>query len=291
MLQDVGQSPVPWRRPLTPPHSALGSRPGRPAGLYAKPSSAWSSPSLPGRTSSIASLTRRYPRIVRGEGCYLYDADGRRYLDACGGAFVANLGHGVTAIADAIAAQASRLGYVSGTAFTHDPVEELAAENWRALAPGDLELVYPLCSGSEAVEAALKLARQYWVEAGRSRANTKLSRSRPAYHGNTLLALSASARAHYTTVLPRLAGGGRPGSGPLPLSLRLPRCASPTVRHAPGSGGAGDPAGRGGHRRGIHRRAGGRLLHRRLGTAAGLLAAGSRALRPPRGAPRSPTRS
>ncbi len=157
-------------------------------------------PVSPGSHVFYRKLTRRYPRIVRGEGCYLYDADGRRYLDACGGAFVANLGHGVTAIADAIAAQASRLGYVSGMTFTHDPVEELAAELAR-LAPGDLELVYPLCSGSEAIEASLKLARQYWVESGRSE-KRKLVALTPAYHGNTLLALSASARAHYTTYFP-----------------------------------------------------------------------------------------
>ncbi|MBA3346240.1 MAG: aspartate aminotransferase family protein [Gemmatimonadales bacterium] len=142
-------------------------------------------------------LTRQYPLISRGQGCYLYAADGRRYLDACGGAFVANLGHGVGEISEAMAAQAERLGYVNGTAFTHEPVEELASEIAR-LSPGDLSLVYPLCSGSEAVEAALKLARQYWAECGRPGKRKILALS-PAYHGNTLLALSASARAHYTT--------------------------------------------------------------------------------------------
>jgi len=70
-------------------------------------------------------LNRRYPRIVRGEGCYLFDADGRRYLDGSGGAFVANLGHGVPEIAAAMAEQAGRIGYLNGTAFTHDPVEQL----------------------------------------------------------------------------------------------------------------------------------------------------------------------
>ncbi|MGH7498595.1 MAG: aspartate aminotransferase family protein [Gemmatimonadales bacterium] len=142
-------------------------------------------------------LTRDYPRIVRGEGCYLYDSDGRRYLDGSAGAFVANLGHGVGEIADAIGAQARRVGYVNGTMFTHDPVEELAAEI-AALSPGDLDLVYPLGSGSEAVEAALKLARQYWVEMGRP-AKHKIVTLFPGYHGNTLLALSASAREHYRT--------------------------------------------------------------------------------------------
>jgi adenosylmethionine-8-amino-7-oxononanoate aminotransferase len=142
-------------------------------------------------------LTRNYPRIVRGEGCWLYDADGRAYLDAVGGAFVANVGHGVREIAEAIGRQAERLAYVNGTAFTNEPVEELAAELARRC-PGDLELVYPLASGSEAVEAALKLARQYWVETGQP-GRRKIMALAPAYHGNTLLALSASAREHYKT--------------------------------------------------------------------------------------------
>ncbi|HEY7505451.1 MAG TPA: aspartate aminotransferase family protein [Gemmatimonadales bacterium] len=143
-------------------------------------------------------LTRRYPRIVRGEGCYLFDDSGRRYLDGCGGAFTVNVGHGVAEIAAAIGDQARALGYVNGTAFTHGPVEELAAEIAR-LSPGDLELVYPLSSGSEAVEAALKLARQYWVESGRTEKH-KIVTLTPSYHGNTLLALSASARPHYSAL-------------------------------------------------------------------------------------------
>jgi adenosylmethionine-8-amino-7-oxononanoate aminotransferase len=153
-------------------------------------------PATSGSNVFYRKLTRQYPRIVRGEGCYLFDDTGRRYLDACGGAFVANVGHGVAEIASAIGHQAGRLGYVNGTAFTHDPVEELAAEIAR-LSTGDLELVYPLGSGSEAVEAALKLARQYWIESGRS-AKRKVLTLTPSYHGNTLLALSASARPHYT---------------------------------------------------------------------------------------------
>ncbi len=143
-------------------------------------------------------LTRQYPRIVRGEGCYLFDDAGRRYLDGCGGAFTVNLGHGVPELAAAIGEQARTLGYVNGTAFTHDPVEEFAAELARAC-PGDLDMVYPLGSGSEAVEAALKLARQYWVEVGRSGKHTIIALA-PSYHGNTLLALSASARPHYSAL-------------------------------------------------------------------------------------------
>ena len=143
-------------------------------------------------------LSSRLRVIERGEGCWLYDTDGNAFLDACGGAFVANVGHGVSEIADAMAAQARRLAYVNGTAFSHEAVEELSAE-LAALAPGDLDRVYPLSSGSDAVEAALKLARQYWLESGRTRKH-KIIALAPAYHGNTLLALSASAREHYRTL-------------------------------------------------------------------------------------------
>ncbi len=140
-------------------------------------------------------LGHEYPKIVRGEGCWLIDDRGKRYLDAVGGAYVANLGHSNPEIAEAIARQARQFGYLSGTMFTHGPVEELAAEIAETL-PGDLSKVYFLCSGSEAVEAALKLARQYWVERGRPSKNRIIALA-PGYHGSTLLALSASAREAY----------------------------------------------------------------------------------------------
>jgi len=142
-------------------------------------------------------LNKRFPLAVRGEGCWLLDDQGKRYLDGCGGAFVANLGHGLREIGDAMAEQAGRVAYVNGTTFTHEPVEELAAEV-ASLSPGDLSRVYPLSSGSEAVEGALKFARQYWVESGKPRKHRIVALT-PAYHGNTLLALSASAREHYKT--------------------------------------------------------------------------------------------
>jgi len=94
-----------------------------------------------------------------------------------------------------LAAQAREFGYVSASTFTHGPVEELAREVAHTL-PGDLDKLYFLSSGSEAVEAALKLARQYWVEAGRPGKHRIIALA-PSYHGNTLLALSASAREQY----------------------------------------------------------------------------------------------
>lgn len=151
----------------------------------------------PGSNVFYRKLTRSYPLVVRGEGVWLFDDEGRRYLDASGGAFVANLGHGVREIGEAMAEQASRIAYVNGTAFTTEPVEALARELARLLPP-PLEKLYFLSSGSEAVEAALKLARQHWVEAGRPSKHRIIALT-PAYHGNTLLALSASARRHYQT--------------------------------------------------------------------------------------------
>lgn len=148
-------------------------------------------------TSSVfyRKLNHSLPKIVRGQGVYLYDVSGKRYLDACGGAMVASVGHGVQEIADAIGAQAAALGYVNGTTFTSQPIEDLANE-LIDLAPPGVERAYFLSSGSEAVEAALKLARQYHVERGEAARRIVIAR-RPGYHGNTLLALSASARQHY----------------------------------------------------------------------------------------------
>ena len=142
-------------------------------------------------------LTRSLPLAVRGQGCWIEDETGRRYLDAVGGAFVASLGHAVLEIAEAIARQAGTLAYVNGTQFANQAAERLAAELTDRTG-GGLELAYFLGSGSEAVEASLKLARQYWVECGRPDKVKVLSLT-PGYHGNTLLALSASGRPRYQT--------------------------------------------------------------------------------------------
>jgi adenosylmethionine-8-amino-7-oxononanoate aminotransferase len=138
-----------------------------------------------------------YPRITHGKGCWLYDDAGNSYLDAVGGAFVSNIGHGVAEVADAMAAQAKKLAYASGMTLSHDAVETFATE-LAGRCVGGLSRVYPLSSGSDAVEAALKLARQYWAEIGKPK-KTRIIAMAPSYHGNTLLALSASAREHYKT--------------------------------------------------------------------------------------------
>jgi len=140
-------------------------------------------------------LAKSYPKIVRGEGCWLYDDTGKRYLDASSGALVSNLGHGNAGLAKAIGEQAARVGYVSGVAFTNDAVEELAAELSTLTADG-LDKTLFCCNGGDAVEAALKVARQYWADSGRPEKRKVLSLF-PSYHGNTLLALSVSGRPAY----------------------------------------------------------------------------------------------
>ncbi|HEV8355542.1 MAG TPA: aspartate aminotransferase family protein [Gemmatimonadales bacterium] len=152
----------------------------------------------PGTHVLYRDLAREYPLIVRGEGCWLVDQDGKRYLDACGGAYVACLGHGVPEVVEAVAEQIRRVAFVSGMSFTNEAAEALADE-LASLALGDLDRFYFLSSGSDAIEAALKLARQYWVDRGRP-GKARLLALAPGYHGNTLLALSASAREHYRAI-------------------------------------------------------------------------------------------
>jgi adenosylmethionine-8-amino-7-oxononanoate aminotransferase len=133
---------------------------------------------------------RTLPTAVAGEGCYLIDAEGRRYLDASGGAAVSCLGHGHPAVSEAIKAQLDRIAYAHTGFFTSEPAERLA-EKLVGGAPGDLDCVLFVAGGSEAVEAALKLARQYFVETGEPARHAVISR-RQSYHGNTLGALSVS---------------------------------------------------------------------------------------------------
>ena len=139
-------------------------------------------------------LRTPFPQIVRGEGVYLYDQAGYRYLDASGGALVVNIGHGLKVVAQALAEQAERIAYVNGKQFTNEPVEMLADELAEVM-PESLNKFYFLSSGSEATEAAIKLSRQYWMDHG-EKSKYKLISHIPGYHGNTLGALSVSGRPH-----------------------------------------------------------------------------------------------
>ncbi len=128
------------------------------------------------------------PVITRGEGEYVYDDHGNRYLDGLSGLFVSQVGHGRTEIADAIAEQARELAYFPIWTYAHPRAVELA-DRLAGLAPGDLNRVFFTGSGSEAVESAWKLARQYFKSVGQPTRHKVISRN-IAYHGTSLGALS-----------------------------------------------------------------------------------------------------
>ncbi len=130
-----------------------------------------------------------YPVAVRGEGLHLYDAQGRAYIDASGGAAVSCLGHGHPAVVRAIQQQAETLAYAHTSFFTSAPAEQLA-DTLIADAPQGLTHVLYVSGGSEAVEAALKMAQQYHRERGDSKRRHVIAR-RQSYHGATLGALAA----------------------------------------------------------------------------------------------------
>ena len=138
-------------------------------------------------------LRHRYPVAVRGDGAYLYDAEGKRYLDASGGAAVSCLGHSDRAVIEAIAHQLERLPFAHTSFFTNEPLEALAEALVRR-APPTLDKACFVSGGSEALEAALKLARQYFVEKGEPQRRHLIAR-RQSYHGNTLGALAVGGNA------------------------------------------------------------------------------------------------
>ena len=129
---------------------------------------------------------------MEGHGSTIRDDTGREYLDAAGGAIVVNVGHGRREIAEAMAAQASRLAYAHGSAFTTEPLEAYAADV-AGLLPVDDAAVYPVSGGSEAIETAVKLARAYHLARGHADRWTVIARW-GSYHGNTLGALDLSGR-------------------------------------------------------------------------------------------------
>lgn len=129
------------------------------------------------------------PTAARGEGCYLYDTNGKQYFDGSGGAAVSCLGHGDKEVIQAVKQQLSDLAFAHTGFFTSEPAEKLADLLIRH-APGDLDRVYFVSGGSEATEAALKLARQYHVENGQPQRRHIIAR-RQSYHGNTLGVLAA----------------------------------------------------------------------------------------------------
>ena len=138
-------------------------------------------------------LKASYPTAVAGDGPYLIDAAGKRYLDACGGAAVSCLGHSDPEVQAAISEQVKCMAYAHSSFFTSEPMEALA-DFLVDRAPQGIGSVYFVSGGSEAVEAALKMARQYFLEIGQPERTQVIAR-RQSYHGNTLGALATGGNA------------------------------------------------------------------------------------------------
>ncbi|MBO9126214.1 MULTISPECIES: aspartate aminotransferase family protein [Rhizobium/Agrobacterium group] len=141
------------------------------------------------------SLDATLPTVVGGDGNFLIDESGKRYLDACGGAAVSCLGHDNERVRSAIKRQIDRVAFAHTSFFTNEPAEELASflVERAPEGTGDGRVMF-LGSGSEAMEAALKLARQYHLERGEA-ARTRIIARAPSYHGNTLGALATGGHA------------------------------------------------------------------------------------------------
>ena len=215
------------------------------------------------------------PVIVRGEGCYVFDDHGKRYLDGLSALFCVNVGHGREELARAAAAQAAELGFYTNWSYAHPESIELAARI-AELAPPGLDRVFFTSGGSEAVESAWKLARAYHRECGES-SRFKIIARDVAYHGTSMGALAAtgvtSLRAPYEPLTP--GGCHVPNTNSFRWKEdRDPLWAADAIEQrivfeGPAHRGRRDP------RAGPERR---RLLH----AAGGLLPARARDLRPPR---------
>lgn len=136
------------------------------------------------------SLRATYPTVSHGKGIWLYDTSGKAYIDGTGGAMTASIGHAVPEIAAAVAEQMEKVSFSYRTQFTSAPAEALA-ERLAALAPGDLNHVFFVNSGSEAAEHSIRVALHVWRERGKPQKTRILSRHR-SYHGMTMGALSMS---------------------------------------------------------------------------------------------------
>ena len=146
------------------------------------------------------------PIIVRGEGCYVYDEHGKRYLDGLAALFCVNAGHGRAELGEAAERQARELGFYVNWSYAHPPAIELAARI-AALAPGDLNRVFFTSGGSEAVESAWKLVRNYHYLNGEGK-RTKIIARELAYHGTSLGALAATGLTGLRTQFEPLTPGG-----------------------------------------------------------------------------------
>ncbi len=130
-----------------------------------------------------------YPKIEKGEGIYLYDTNGKKYIDACSGSAVANIGHGNKEVAAFAKEQIERIAFTHLSRWTVDSIE-LCAEKIASWCPGDLDYAYFVSGGSEATETALKMARQYFIERDGKTSKWKVISKWNSFHGNTIGSLS-----------------------------------------------------------------------------------------------------
>lgn len=136
-------------------------------------------------------MKEEYPTVTHGEGIYLYDKDGKRYIDGSSGAVTTSIGHGVSEIIEAMHEQANKVSFVYRSQFTSEPAEKLAVKLNELLNADEDYWSFFVNSGSEATETAMKIAIQHWQEQGHFKKNKILSRW-VSYHGITLGALSMS---------------------------------------------------------------------------------------------------
>jgi len=171
-------------------------------------------------------LDESYPEIDYGKGVFLFDKDGKKYLDAASGAVTANIGHGVPEIILAMHEQSKRVSFVYRSQFTSEAAEKLAEKIADAL-PGDLNWSFFVNSGSEATETALKIAIQYWQEKG-IKSKTKILSRWISYHGITLGALSMSGhpgrRARFVPLLEEFPSISPPYCYRCPYQSTAPEC-------------------------------------------------------------------
>ena len=162
--------------------------------------------------------TPERPVVDRGDGIYIWDQDGKRYIDACSGPQTANIGHGNARVRKAMTDQAEKISYAFRSHFLNEPAESLAREISSAC-PDGLDRVFFTSGGSEAVEACIKLARQYMIAIGEATRYKVISRL-PSYHGTTLGALS-------------LTGDPAGFSMFAPMIVNMPKIPAPFCRYRP----------------------------------------------------------
>ena len=231
------------------------------------------------------SLRETPPKAVGGEGVWLIAEDGRRILDASGGAAVSCLGHQHPRVLEAMSRQASKLAYAHTGFFSSEPAEALA-DKLVGDEPGGLAYAYFVSGGSEAIEASIKLARQYFIET-RPAAAPALHRTPPELSRQ----YAGRARRRRQRLAPRaLCAAVVVGLQPCDAGLRLSRKARQRIRGgfrraAGGRAGGGIPASRPGYGGGVHRRAGGGRHRRMRAGAGGIFPRRPRDLRPARRAP------